>query len=213
MNKIRRRKKERRTKRNCEEILKNKGSINEASIERITRSKDTLILKKTETSKIRKGKAKDDSKRTNINAKTSLWRKLKDVKEMVNSINNRQIKLVEDTERFQNLFYAYTRAWNSSIVATLGQLSQSLLSEFPVFLAIIYNYNLSSSDNDLEDRDRPVASLPIVQIDSLFEDGIFANQEETVVKKKVDAVKAEVVVEEEVFGEEEEVAENEKEKE
>ncbi|KAK5818850.1 hypothetical protein PVK06_023796 [Gossypium arboreum] len=44
-----------------EEILENKGPINEASIERMTRGKDTPILMEVETSKIRKGKAKVDS--------------------------------------------------------------------------------------------------------------------------------------------------------
>ncbi|KAK5842239.1 hypothetical protein PVK06_004573 [Gossypium arboreum] len=211
-----------------DEILENKDPINEAFIERMTRCKDTLILKEAETIKIRKGKAKADSKRINLNAETFLWRKLKDAKKMVNSINNRQIKLVatvEDMKRSQNLFYAYTRAWNSSIVAILGQLSPSQLPEFPVFPPIIHNYDLSSSNDDLEDRDRLVASLPIVQvsdnekeeeskdieeylqkIDILFEDDIFANQENTVVEKEVDAAEAEVVVEEEV-------AKNEKERE
>ncbi|KAK5772353.1 hypothetical protein PVK06_048638 [Gossypium arboreum] len=63
-------------------ILENKGPINEASVERITQGKDTSILKEAETSKIRKGKAKADSKRTNLNAETSLWHKMKDVKKM-----------------------------------------------------------------------------------------------------------------------------------
>ncbi|KAH1055749.1 hypothetical protein J1N35_033814 [Gossypium stocksii] len=81
-----------------EEILENKGLINEASVERMTRGKDTSILKEAKTSKTRRGKAKIDSKRTNMNAETSLWRNLKDVEKMVNSINNRQIKLVASVE-------------------------------------------------------------------------------------------------------------------
>ncbi|KAH1056430.1 hypothetical protein J1N35_034495 [Gossypium stocksii] len=62
-----------------EEILENKGLINEASIEGMTQGKDTPILKEVETSKTRKGKAKADSKRTSLNVETSLQRKLKDV--------------------------------------------------------------------------------------------------------------------------------------
>ncbi|KAK5825363.1 hypothetical protein PVK06_020188 [Gossypium arboreum] len=195
-----------------EEILKSKGPINEASIKRMTRGKDTLILKEAETSKTRQGKAKAHSKRTNLKGETSLWRKLKDVCKMVNSINNRQIKLVatvKDMEISQNLFYTYTRAWSNSIVATLGQLSPFPLLEFLVFPSIIHNYDLSSSDDDLEDRDRPVASPPIV----LFEDGIFADQEDIVVEKEVDAVEVEVVAKEEIVAEKEEVAKNKKEKE
>ncbi|KAL1062780.1 hypothetical protein V6Z11_D13G102800 [Gossypium hirsutum] len=61
------------------EILENKGPINEASVERMTRGKDTPILKDAKTSKTRKGKAKVDSKGTNLNAETSLWRQLKDI--------------------------------------------------------------------------------------------------------------------------------------
>ncbi|KAL1091897.1 hypothetical protein V6Z11_D07G188300 [Gossypium hirsutum] len=61
-----------------EEVLENKGPINETSIERMTRRKDTPIVKETEISKTRKGKAKVDRRGTILNAKTSLWRKLKD---------------------------------------------------------------------------------------------------------------------------------------
>ncbi|KAK5785427.1 hypothetical protein PVK06_040011 [Gossypium arboreum] len=189
-----------------EEIVENKGPINEASIERMTRGKNAPILKEAKTNKTRKGKAKADSKGTNLNTETSLCHKLKNVEKMVNSINN--------------------RAWNSSIVATLGQLSPSPLPKFLVFPPIIQNYDLSSLDDDLEDRDRSVASPPIVQvsektkeeesrdiekclqkIDCLFQDGIFANQLDTIVEKEVVATKEEVV------DEKEEVAEKEKEKE
>ncbi|KAK5819192.1 hypothetical protein PVK06_024159 [Gossypium arboreum] len=106
-----------------EKVLENKGLINKASVKRMTRDKDTRILKEAETSKIRKSKAKANRKGTNLNTKTSLWRKLKDVKKC------------------------------------------------------------------------------------LFEDGIFADQEDTVVEKEV------AIAEEEVVAKEEEVIENEKEKE
>ncbi|KAH1031885.1 hypothetical protein J1N35_044059 [Gossypium stocksii] len=92
-----------------EEVLKNKGQINKASVEGMTRGKDMLILKEAETSKIRK-------------------------------------------------------ALNSSIVAILGQPNPSLLLEFLVFPPIIHNYDPSSLNDKLEDRDRLVTSLPIVQV-------------------------------------------------
>ncbi|KAH1031306.1 hypothetical protein J1N35_043480, partial [Gossypium stocksii] len=55
-----------------EEVLENKGPINEAFVERMTRGKDTLILKEAETSKTRKGKVIADIKGKNLNAETSL---------------------------------------------------------------------------------------------------------------------------------------------
>ncbi|KAK5836077.1 hypothetical protein PVK06_011826 [Gossypium arboreum] len=168
----------------------------------MTRGKDTSILKEAKTSKTRKDKAKADRKGTNLNAKTSLWCKLKDVKKMVNSFNN--------------------RAWNNFIVATFGQLSPSPLSKFPVFPPIIQNYDLSSSDDDLKDRDRLMASTPIVQvsdnekeeefrdikeclrkIDSLFEGGIFPDQEDTIVEKEVATTEEEVAKNEKKEEEEE----------
>ncbi|KAK5794391.1 hypothetical protein PVK06_035614 [Gossypium arboreum] len=197
-----------------EEVLENNGPINEASIGKMTQGKDTPILKEAETSKTGKGKTKADSKGTNLNVEASLWHKLKNVKKMVYSINNRKIRLVtivEDMEKSQNLFYAYTKAWNSSIEAILGQLSPSRLLEFLVFPPIIQNYDLSSTNDDLEDRDKSMASPPIVQvsdnekeeesrdieeclqkIDSLFENGIFVDQEDTVVEKEVATVGEEV---------------------
>ncbi|KAH1083031.1 hypothetical protein J1N35_022792 [Gossypium stocksii] len=215
--------------RDGEKVLENKGPINKASIERMTHDKDMPILKEAEIRKIRKGKTKADSKGTNLNAETSLWRKMKDVKKMVNSINNRWIRLVakiKDIEKSQNLFYAYTKVWNSSIVAILSQLSPSPLLKFLMFPLIIRNYELLSADDDLEDRDRSVASPLIVQvsdsnkeekfsdikeclqkIDSLFEEVTFNDQEDIVVEKEV------AVTEEEVFTKEEEVAENKKKKE
>ncbi|KAK5771258.1 hypothetical protein PVK06_047448 [Gossypium arboreum] len=80
--------------RDGEEVLENKGPVNEASIERMIPDNDTLILKEAETSKTRKGKTKADNKGTNLDVETSLWHKMKDVKKMVKSINNRQIRLV-----------------------------------------------------------------------------------------------------------------------
>ncbi|KAK5840602.1 hypothetical protein PVK06_009505 [Gossypium arboreum] len=118
-----------------------------------------------------------------------------------------------------------------SIIATLSQLSPSPISDFPVFPPIIRNYEHSSATDDFEDQARSVASPPILQvsdndkdeesrdieeclckIDSLFEDGIFAYQEDTVVEKETDVVEEEVVVEAVVVAEEEKVAKNEKEK-
>ncbi|KAK5835812.1 hypothetical protein PVK06_011522 [Gossypium arboreum] len=79
----------------------------------MTRGKDMSILKEAETSKTRKGKAKAGSKRTNLNAETSLWRKLKDVEKNGKFHQQQEDKIVttvEDMERSQNLFYAYNRA-------------------------------------------------------------------------------------------------------
>ncbi|KAH1122224.1 hypothetical protein J1N35_005384 [Gossypium stocksii] len=68
--------------RDGKEVLDNKGPINEASIERMTRGKNMPIVKEVETSNIRKGKTKANSKGINLNAETSLWCKMKDVKKM-----------------------------------------------------------------------------------------------------------------------------------
>ncbi|KAH1055821.1 hypothetical protein J1N35_033886 [Gossypium stocksii] len=134
--------------------MDNKGPINEASIERMTCSIEASILIEAGTSKTKKGKAKADSKGTTLHIETSLWRKVKDVEKMVTFINNRKIKLVptiEDMENSQNLFYAYTKAWNSSIVATLNQLSLFSIPDFLVFLLIIQNYEHSSTNDDFKD--------------------------------------------------------------
>ncbi|KAK5802714.1 hypothetical protein PVK06_030331 [Gossypium arboreum] len=69
------------------EILENKGPTNEASVKRMTLGKETPIVKEAETSKTRKDKAKVDRKGTNMNAETSLWCKLKDVKKMKTEID------------------------------------------------------------------------------------------------------------------------------
>ncbi|XP_016673235.1 uncharacterized protein [Gossypium hirsutum] len=50
--------------RDGEEVLNNKAPINEVSIERMTRGKDTSVLKDAETSKTKKGKTKADNKGT-----------------------------------------------------------------------------------------------------------------------------------------------------
>ncbi|KAK5842281.1 hypothetical protein PVK06_004617 [Gossypium arboreum] len=128
-----------------EEVLENKGPINEASIKRITRGNNTPILKEAKTSKTRKGKAKSDKNGTNLNVETSLWHKLKDVEEMV-------------------------------------------------------------SDTEKEKESRELEKC-LRKIDSLFDDSIFADQEDTVFEKEIAAA------EEEIVAEEEEVAENKKEKE
>ncbi|KAH1032248.1 hypothetical protein J1N35_044422, partial [Gossypium stocksii] len=48
--------------RDDKEVLKNKGPINEASIERMTRGKDTLTMKEVDTNKTRKGKTKQKAR-------------------------------------------------------------------------------------------------------------------------------------------------------
>ncbi|KAK5825469.1 hypothetical protein PVK06_020306 [Gossypium arboreum] len=147
-----------------EEIMENKGPTNEASIKRMTHGIETPILKEVGTSKTKKGKAKAGSKRTTLHTESSLWRKMKAVEKMVPSIDNRQVKLVatmEDMKNSQNLFYAYTKAWNNSIVATLIQLSPSPITNFLVFSPIIRNYELSSATDDFEDRDRSVVRLKL----------------------------------------------------
>ncbi|KAH1031702.1 hypothetical protein J1N35_043876 [Gossypium stocksii] len=109
-----------------EEIMDNKGLINEAYVKRMTYGTETPILKEVRTSKIRKGKAKVDSKGTNLHTKTSLWRNLKDVEKMEES-------------------------------------------------------------KDIEEC--------LCKIDSLFDDGIFAGQEDTIVEKEAAATKEEIVIE------------------
>ncbi|KAK5824944.1 hypothetical protein PVK06_019736 [Gossypium arboreum] len=104
--------------RDDEEVLENKGLIIESSIERMTHGKDTLTMKEPEASKTRKGKIKVESKGTNLTAETSLLCKMKDIEKLANYISNKQIRLVatiEDMDRSQNLFYAYTRAYKNSI--------------------------------------------------------------------------------------------------
>ncbi|KAK5775284.1 hypothetical protein PVK06_043157 [Gossypium arboreum] len=84
--------------RDDEEVLENKVSTNEVSIERMTRGKDTPTMKEAETSKIRKGKTKAESKGTNLTAETSLLCKMKDIEKLANSISNKQIRLVATIE-------------------------------------------------------------------------------------------------------------------
>ncbi|KAK8302860.1 hypothetical protein V6Z11_D04G113500 [Gossypium hirsutum] len=67
-------------------------------------------------------------------------------------------------DRSQNLFYAYTRAYNNSIIAALRQLSPTPLPEFLVFPSIIREYEPSSEKDDQGDRDKLVESRPIVHI-------------------------------------------------
>ncbi|KAK5785386.1 hypothetical protein PVK06_039968 [Gossypium arboreum] len=140
--------------RDDEEVLKNKGPINEVPIERMTRGKDTPTMKEVETNKTRKGKTKIENKGTNLTVETSLLRKIKDIEKLGNSISNKQIKLsvtIEDIDRSQNLFYAYTRAYNNFIVATLRQLSPTPFLEFPVLPPIIREYEPSSEKDDQGD--------------------------------------------------------------
>ncbi|MBA0761283.1 hypothetical protein Gotri_023954 [Gossypium trilobum] len=148
-----------------EEVLENNGLINKASVERMTRGKDTLILKEAETSKIRKAKAKVNNKGTNLNPNTSLWRKMKDIGkngQFHQQQADRHVATIEDMEKSQNFFM-----------------------HIPEPGAVLF----------------------------LFEDGIFADQEDTVVEKEVAVVEEEVVVVEEEVVAKEEVVKNEKEKE
>ncbi|KAH1056298.1 hypothetical protein J1N35_034363 [Gossypium stocksii] len=106
----------------------------------MTRRKDMPTMKEVETSKTRKGKSKVESKGTNLMAETSLLQKMKDIDKLVNSISNKQIRLVvtiKDMDKSQNLFYAYTKAYNNSTVATVRKLSLTLLPEFPIFPSFI----------------------------------------------------------------------------
>ncbi|KAK5785584.1 hypothetical protein PVK06_040183 [Gossypium arboreum] len=116
-----------------EEVLDNKGLINESFIERMTHGKDTPTMKEEKTSKTRKGKTKVDSKGTNLTAKTSLLHKMKDIEKSVNSISNKQLSPIP-------------------------------LPEFLVLPSIIRDYELSSKDHDLGDRDKSMASPPIVNV-------------------------------------------------
>ncbi|KAK5785022.1 hypothetical protein PVK06_039564 [Gossypium arboreum] len=56
-----------------EEIIDNKGPINEASVERITYDIETPILKEVGTNTTKKAKAKANSKGTTLHTETSLW--------------------------------------------------------------------------------------------------------------------------------------------
>ncbi|KAH1107631.1 hypothetical protein J1N35_011399, partial [Gossypium stocksii] len=137
-----------------EEILENKGTINEVSIKRMTRGKDTSTMNEVKTSKIRKGKTKAESKGTSLTTNISLLRKMKYIDKLANSTSNKQIKLVttiRDMDRSQNFFNAYTRAHNNSIVTTLRQLSPTQLPEFSMFPLIIREYEPSSEEDDLGD--------------------------------------------------------------
>ncbi|KAH1097109.1 hypothetical protein J1N35_014030 [Gossypium stocksii] len=180
-----------------EEVLKNKGPINEASIERMTRGKDTPEIKAVDTSYTKKGKTKAETTGTNLTVETSLLYKIQDIKKLANSISNKKIRLVatlEDMDRSQNLFYAYTRAYNNSIVASLS-------------------YEPSSEEVYLGERDRSVESPPIIhvsnvekeedsrdieecmqRIDSLVEGDFLAGQKVSNIKDEVDVGEEKVYV-------------------
>ncbi|KAK5785495.1 hypothetical protein PVK06_040086 [Gossypium arboreum] len=150
-----------------EEALESKGLINEASIERMTRGKDALAMKAVETSKTKKGKMKAETMGKNLTTDTSLLRKMQYIDKLANSISNKYIRLVatiKDRSRSQNLFYAYTRVYNNSIVVVLSQLSRTPLPEFPVFPPIIREYEPSSEEDDLGDQDRSVECPLIVHV-------------------------------------------------
>ncbi|KAK5825394.1 hypothetical protein PVK06_020224 [Gossypium arboreum] len=64
--------------RDDEEILENKGPINEACIEIMARGKDALTMKEAETIKTRKEKTMAETKGTNLTTETSLLRHMID---------------------------------------------------------------------------------------------------------------------------------------
>ncbi|KAK5785459.1 hypothetical protein PVK06_040049 [Gossypium arboreum] len=89
--------------RDDDEVLDNKGPINESSIERKTCGKDTPTMKEVETSKMRKGKTKAKSKGTNLTTETTSLHKKKDIEKLANSISNKQIRLGIETDRWHSL--------------------------------------------------------------------------------------------------------------
>ncbi|KAK8284069.1 hypothetical protein V6Z11_D08G129500 [Gossypium hirsutum] len=112
-------------------------------------------------------------------------------------------------DRSQILFYAYTRAYNNSIVATLCQLSPTQLTKFPVFPPIIREYEPSSDEDDLGDRDRSVESPPIMHVSDVGKEEESRDIEEhmrridNLVEGEIIAGKETPIVEEEVVVEEE----------
>ncbi|KAK5802610.1 hypothetical protein PVK06_030217 [Gossypium arboreum] len=66
-------------------------------------------------------------------------------------------------------------------------------------------------DNDKNEESRDIEEC-LRKIDSLFEDGIFVDQEDTILKKEIDAAQEEVVVEAKVVAKEDKFAKNENEK-
>lgn len=66
--------------RDDEEVMENKGPINEAFIERMTHGKDKPTMKEEKTSNTGKGKTKAESKGTNLTTDISLLHKMKDIK-------------------------------------------------------------------------------------------------------------------------------------
>ncbi|KAH1114224.1 hypothetical protein J1N35_007602 [Gossypium stocksii] len=156
-----------------EEILDNQGSINEASIEITTHSKDTLTMKGAETNKKRKGKTKDI--------------------ELSNFVNNKHIRLVatiEDMDRSQNLFYAYTMANNKCIEDNLRDQDRSVESP-PI---------MHDSDDEKEEGSWDIEEY-MRRIDSLAKGDFIIGQEVTVVEEEVDVGEEEarvVVVNEKV---------------
>ena len=72
-----------------EEVLENKGLIDKASIERMTRGKDTPTMKDAKISKTRKGKTKAESKGTNLTTEASLLYKMQNIEKLANSISNK----------------------------------------------------------------------------------------------------------------------------
>ncbi|XP_016702204.1 uncharacterized protein [Gossypium hirsutum] len=206
-----------RALRDDEEVLENKDPINEASIKRMTRGKDIPTMKEAETNKTKKGKTKAETKGMNLIIEISLLHKMKDIEKLANSISNNQIMLVttiEDMDRSQNFFYAYTKAYNNSIVAILCQLCLTPLLKFQVFPPIIQEYEPSSKEDNLGDQDRSVASPFIVHtsdvkkeegsmnveecmrwIDSLVEGDFITGQEAPAVEEEVTVEEEDVCVE------------------
>ncbi|KAK5802685.1 hypothetical protein PVK06_030299 [Gossypium arboreum] len=161
--------------RDDEKVLENKGPINEASIERMTHGKDTLTMKETETNKTRKGKTKTERKGTNLTTETSLFHKIHDIEKLANSISNKQIRLVatiEDMSISQNLFYAYTKAYNNSIIAVLSQSVES-----PPIIHV--------SDDKKEEDSRDIEEC-MQRIDSMVEGDFITFQEVPTVDDEID---------------------------
>ncbi|KAH1129521.1 hypothetical protein J1N35_000899 [Gossypium stocksii] len=105
----------------------------------MTHGKDTPTMKETETSKTRTGKTKKESKGTNLITETSLLHKMNDIEKLANSIRDKQLRLLSPTP----------------------------LLEFLVFPPIIQEYEPSSEEDNLGDRDRLVESLPIVHVSNV----------------------------------------------
>ncbi|KAK5845851.1 hypothetical protein PVK06_002085 [Gossypium arboreum] len=127
---------------------------------------------------------------------------MKDIQKLTNSINTKHIRLVatiEDMDISKNLFYAYTRAYNNSIVAPLCQLSPTPIPKFPMFSPIIRGSVESPpivhvSDVEKEKDSRDVEDC-MRRIDSLIEGDIIVVQEVSTVEEEVTVEEEDICVE------------------